>query len=157
MRQTTNTRNANKRQHTRSVCATCPASPVRTRERKRGDSGATATLGDTQPWGQCEAQQTPGGQCGRTLRSGRTVCGTPKLHRCIPLPAERLPGPHPQGSSRDVYAHVHTCACALGGVRWAGSQGRVPEERILGPHPQEPSLSFSRMRCQESPSMRWLK
>lgn len=99
----------------------------------------------------------PGGQCGRTLLSGRTMCGTPELHRCIPLPAERLLGPHSQESSRDVCVHVHMCTCALGGVRWGGSQGRVPAERLLGPHPQESLLSFSEMHCQESPSMHWLK
>ena len=76
-------------------------------------------LVDDQRWGQREEerQQTPGREVWRTRLSGRTVRGTPGLHGCIPLPAERLLGAHPQGPSRDG---VHTCACAL------GVSGRVP-------------------------------
>lgn len=99
---------------------------------------------DDQPWGQREeaGPAAPGGRRGRALPSGRAVCGSPELHRCIALPAERLLGAHPQGPSRDVCAHMHLCACALGGVGVVGGgcQGRVPAERLLGPHPRNPQF-----------------
>ena len=60
----------------------------------------------------------------------------PRAPRFIALPAERLLGARPRGSSRDVGAHVHACACAIGGVGGGGCQGRVPAERLLGAHPQ---------------------
>lgn len=60
-------------------------------------------------------QQTPCREVWRTRLSGRTVRGTPGPHRRIPLPAERLLGAHPRGSSRDACAHVCLCTCGVGG------------------------------------------
>nr|CAI9707104.1 unnamed protein product [Rangifer tarandus platyrhynchus] len=46
---------------------------------------AAVQSADDQPWGQREeaGPAAPGGRCGRTLPSGRAVCGTPELHRRI--------------------------------------------------------------------------
>lgn len=59
---------------------------------------------------------------------------TPGLHECIPLPAERLLGAHPQGPSSDACARVPVHL----GCRGGGSQGRVPTKRLLGAHPRNP-------------------
>ena len=60
--------------------------------------------------------QRPPREAWKDTPLGRAVCGTPELHRRTALPAERPLGARPQGSSRDVCAPVHACACALGGV-----------------------------------------